>query len=90
MIEVIKSNISKVQIDKVYFKKVISNETSLLRILYYRYSMNALMAKKVGGFYAKYDDFGRLHHNITNISKTLRPALTISGESIYSVDLSAS
>jgi hypothetical protein len=90
LIEVIKSNISKIQIDKTYLKKVIVNETSLLKILYYGYSMNALLAKKVGGIYAKSDDFGRLHHNITNISKTLRPALTVSGESIYSVDLSAS
>ncbi len=90
LIEAIKSNISKVQIDKTYLKKVIANETSLLKILYYGYSMNALMAKKVGGIYAKADDFGRIHHNITNISKTLRPALTVGGESIYSVDLSAS
>ncbi len=43
-----------------------------------------------GEWWFKVDDFGRIHTNLTNLPKTLRPYLTAQGKRLVNVDISES
>ena len=99
VLEAINANIGKILVDMDYVELVNMQEVNRYAILSILYNISSspkrsnpskIENKSIKRIYVKTDEYGRVHHNITGVGRTYRPAFTIEGEEIYSVDLSAS
>lgn len=79
----------KLTIDKNSALEVIKSGGDKTQYLYYTYAIEKLCT---GNFYAtrKLEADNRLHTNLTNLPKTLRPFLRYGGEKLYSRDICTS
>jgi hypothetical protein len=83
-------NLSAIDLDHEYLDLVLLNEPNRLRKEYLTYCIYPFKTGKKEDFYASIDDYGRLHHNLTGFSRDIRPAVSINGKIISSIDLSGS
>ena len=83
-------NLSAIDLDYEYLDLVLLNEPNRLRKEYLTYCIYPFKTDEKEDFYASIDDYGRLHHNLTGFSRDLRPAVSINGKIISSIDLSGS
>lgn len=84
-------NIQKLQIDNRYALDVLNNQLTREKILHVGYSLKKLSSKNHEDHYVTCDKNGRVYHNLTGITKQLRPALSLdNNEPLWSIDLSAS
>ena len=83
-------NLKRIKVDTEYTHEIIKREIDPFVKTYYNYFTKSIASDNDMDRYAETDDYGRLHHNITGAAKELRPALSMEGKEIFSVDISAS
>lgn len=88
--EITKENLKEIRVDREYTQEITKREIDPYIKTYYNYFINSITSGNDLDRYAETDNYGRLHHNITGAAKELRPALSVDGKEIYSIDISAS
>ena len=85
-----RENLKRIRVDTNYINELTQREIDPFVKTYYKYFVKSLVSENDLDIYTETDDYGRLHHNLTGAAKELRPALSVYGEEIHSVDISAS
>jgi hypothetical protein len=87
---VYRENLSKITIDERRGQLIVESEKEHGKKLYQIYFIRKLVSKNPEDIFCKPDKNERLHHNLTAAPRVLRPAITVDGKPIFSVDISSS
>jgi len=89
LLQAFRNSVGEVQVDTNYALQVLNSQNEFSKKLYYIYYVGKLISKDEHDVYVSRHK-GRVYHNLTGASRSIRPALTVGDQPIYSVDISSS